>query len=276
LQSGGSKSPIYFVPGLGGTSIGFLPLSRALGADQPFFGFQFPGLQGEAEPISTVEGLAEFFVAQLLQEPPRSSYTLGGWSLGGVIAFAMACQLEKRGLLVDRLVLVDSYLQGHLDQFARVALRSGVSSDGIDRLFAVSEVRGLNAPVETEGSLVTQGGAPAGRSDVSRVIEAGQAALRNFRPTGIYTGPVLYLYATENASDHALRGKEAARLQARLKRKTIDVWKSYLKQMPESVIPVRATHYSIIEEPAVKQVARAVQSFVADAHSFSSDLVTSG
>jgi thioesterase domain-containing protein len=44
---------------------------------------------------------------------PAGPYLVGGHSLGGMIAFEMACQLRERGEQVDLVALLDAYPLGH-------------------------------------------------------------------------------------------------------------------------------------------------------------------
>jgi thioesterase domain-containing protein len=76
--------------------------------DAPFTAFQAPGPANGHEPPETVTAFAARYVDALLSTDPRPSYQLGGWSSGAVIAAEMAVILEKRGLRVDRLVVVDA------------------------------------------------------------------------------------------------------------------------------------------------------------------------
>ncbi len=64
-------------------------------------------LDGEVSP-STIEELAAHCVDALVAVQPSGPYLLGGWSLGGVLAFEAARQLEARGASVELVALFDS------------------------------------------------------------------------------------------------------------------------------------------------------------------------
>jgi thioesterase domain-containing protein len=82
-------------------------LAHHLGPEQPFFGLQAQGLNGE--PLLTrIEEMAAHYIEELRAVQPEGPYLLGGWSVGGVIAFEMARQLEVDGQGVALLVLFDS------------------------------------------------------------------------------------------------------------------------------------------------------------------------
>lgn len=53
--------------------------------------------------------MARHYVALLLKQQPTGPYQLGGFSLGGVIAYEMANQLIRSGKQVAMLILFDAY-----------------------------------------------------------------------------------------------------------------------------------------------------------------------
>lgn len=88
---------------------GYVELARRLGRDQPLYGLQAPGLEGEEQPHTHVEQMAAQYIDALRAAQPHGPYLLGGWSLGGVIAFEMAQQLRQAGHAVRLLALIDSW-----------------------------------------------------------------------------------------------------------------------------------------------------------------------
>jgi thioesterase domain-containing protein/acyl carrier protein len=108
LQLQGSRPPFFCVHPSHGDALCYLDLSRRLGADQPFYAFQARGIDGETPAAATIESLAADYLQELSSLQEKGPYRLGGWSLGGVIAFEMARQLEARGEEVALLALLDS------------------------------------------------------------------------------------------------------------------------------------------------------------------------
>jgi thioesterase domain-containing protein len=105
LQPEGNRPPIFGVPGHNGDVFCFLPLARHLGRDQPFFGLQPPGTDGKQAPIDDAEKLAAYFVGEIRAVQPEGPYFLGGYCLGGIVAFEMARQLQAAGQTVALLAL---------------------------------------------------------------------------------------------------------------------------------------------------------------------------
>jgi amino acid adenylation domain-containing protein len=247
LESRGTQPPLCLVPGIGGGSFSFLPLSRALGENQPMFQFQPPGLQGEREPLDTIQQLAAFYIERLPRPASKGGYRLGGWSMGGVVAYEMACQLTGRGLPVDRLFLIDSYLPEHFERFAK-------------RASAAGEKGGRPAAYPTQLSPELATGDSAITPHIAAVLAAHQRALASYRPTQVFDGEVLYVCATESAAA-AVEDAGAIRRSATNGgwiQETRRVWIKYLPclvRQPGRFVTVRATHESILRDPAVSQVA---------------------
>jgi nonribosomal peptide synthetase DhbF len=63
----------------------------------------------------TLHGMATDYVAEIQKLQPTGPYHLVGYSLGGVIAHAVATELERHGERVALLVLIDSYLPSLAD-----------------------------------------------------------------------------------------------------------------------------------------------------------------
>jgi len=97
IKTGGSK-PAFFCAhgGLGGT-LYLGPLASHLGPDQPFYGIESEGLDGAAMRHQTVEEMASYYISEIRRIQPHGPYFLGGYCLGGIIAFEMAQQLLRRG-----------------------------------------------------------------------------------------------------------------------------------------------------------------------------------
>ncbi|HYG65719.1 MAG TPA: amino acid adenylation domain-containing protein, partial [Thermoanaerobaculia bacterium] len=105
IRPDGSLSPFFCVHAAGGNVFAYVELARRLGPDRPFYGLQTP------EPLpggGSVEELAACYVDAVRAAQPAGPYHLGGWSMGGVVAFEMARQLEAAGDEVRLLALIDS------------------------------------------------------------------------------------------------------------------------------------------------------------------------
>ncbi|MEX2493020.1 MAG: amino acid adenylation domain-containing protein [Nitrospirales bacterium] len=105
----GTSPPLFAVPGIGGNVVGFYELVQLLGNDQPFYGLQSRGLDGKAEPFTTVEDIASHYVSEIQSVQPTGPYHLVGACIGGIIAFEMAQQLSAKGHKVALLALLETW-----------------------------------------------------------------------------------------------------------------------------------------------------------------------
>jgi thioesterase domain-containing protein len=108
LQPRGTGAPVFAVAGHNGDVFCFRAIAHHLGADQPFYGLQPPGLDGNREPLRSVEDLAAYFAAQIRTVRPDGPYIIAGYCAGGTIAFELARQLVRDGATVRVLALFGS------------------------------------------------------------------------------------------------------------------------------------------------------------------------
>ena len=109
IRAEGEKPPFFCVHPAGGIVYCFQDLARQLGGDRPFYALQAAGLEGDVPPFEVFEAMAARYVEAVRAEQPEGPYHLGGWSLGGVIAFEMARQLREGGHEVATVALFDSW-----------------------------------------------------------------------------------------------------------------------------------------------------------------------
>ncbi|MCK5662769.1 MAG: amino acid adenylation domain-containing protein, partial [Thiotrichaceae bacterium] len=107
IQPNGSKPPFFCIPGAAGNVIYFYEFSRLLGTEQPFYGLQAVGLDGESEPHTCIEEMAAHYIKEIQTVQPHGPYLLGGHSLGAFIALEMSFQLQKQGEVVALLTIFD-------------------------------------------------------------------------------------------------------------------------------------------------------------------------
>ncbi|NEO70941.1 MAG: hypothetical protein F6K52_15980 [Moorea sp. SIO3H5] len=108
IQPNGNKRPFFLVPGGGGNVVYYSYLARYLSSDQPFYGLQAVGLDGESEPYTRIEDIAAHNIQEIQSIQPQGPYLLGGHSFGGKVAFEMAQQLQKQGQEVALLAILDT------------------------------------------------------------------------------------------------------------------------------------------------------------------------
>jgi amino acid adenylation domain-containing protein len=109
IQSQGHKTPFFAVHPIGGNVLCYADLARNLGTKQPFYGLQSLGLNEVEKTVASIEEMAMIYIEAIQTVQASGPYYLGGWSMGGVIAFEIAQQLLTQGQEVALLALIDSY-----------------------------------------------------------------------------------------------------------------------------------------------------------------------
>jgi len=102
LQAGGNRSNIFWVHILS------FDLARKIDPEQPLY---FVTLTAEdlssLGPSPDLESIGARIVKKILATQPKGPYTIGGFCLGGILAYEIAFQLRAGGYQVALLVLVD-------------------------------------------------------------------------------------------------------------------------------------------------------------------------
>lgn len=106
IQPRGSKPPLYCIHELGGEVILYWNLAQRLGEDQPVYGIRYAA-DDDASSLSLQE-LASLYLKDIRERQPHGPYSLLGFSLGGLIAYEMAQQLQNGREEVALLAILDA------------------------------------------------------------------------------------------------------------------------------------------------------------------------
>ncbi len=109
IRPGGSKPPLFLIHAAGGNVLIYQDLAEHLGDEQPVYGVQAKGLDGEQALHTSVEEMATAYRQEIQKMQPRGPYLLGGYCLGGTIALEIATQLFERGEHVAFLGMLDAH-----------------------------------------------------------------------------------------------------------------------------------------------------------------------
>jgi acyl-CoA synthetase (AMP-forming)/AMP-acid ligase II len=157
VQGGGSRRPLFCVPGHDGVLVGISRLARALGPDQPVFAFRL------TEPARDISDLARSCIGRMRTVAGAEPYRLAGVCFGGLVAFEMARQLRDTGGRVELVALIDTL---------NPAWRQGRSASAV----SLAVARQLRAKLAYHGSTL-QGMGP--REGARYLAERGRAFLQN-------------------------------------------------------------------------------------------------
>ncbi len=102
------RRPLFCVHGAGGNVLNFKLISDRVGVGQPFYGLQAQGVDGRLAPLQDVESMAQQYLEAVLAVAPKGPYRLAGYSAGGLIALEMAQRLRAAGARVELLLMIDT------------------------------------------------------------------------------------------------------------------------------------------------------------------------
>jgi amino acid adenylation domain-containing protein len=108
IRASGSKKPLFLVHGAEGNILLYREVTQHLGPDQPVYGLQSQGLNGDGRFLTTVKEMAAHYLKEILEAQPHGPYFLGGYCLGGTIAYEMAQQLTAMGEKVEVVFMLDT------------------------------------------------------------------------------------------------------------------------------------------------------------------------
>lgn len=108
IKKTGSKPPIYLVHGGSLNILLYKNLEPFLSEDQPLYGIQALGLDGDLSHLDTMESIVERYLEEVLEQNPNGPYILIGYSYGGIVVFEMARQLMAMGKEIRMLGIMDT------------------------------------------------------------------------------------------------------------------------------------------------------------------------
>jgi thioesterase domain-containing protein/acyl carrier protein len=261
FQKEGKKQPFFCIHPGGGNVFCYAELASALGNDRPFYALQAIGLEADIPAYSTIEEMAAHYLQEIMLIQPQGPYLLGGWSMGGIIAFEMARQLLNQKQEVGMVALIDSWIPNpdYLAQpaFRRLDEEQLLESFALDlvglvggngQFLPVAEFRRLPSLEQRLQFLVDQGRqagilpADTGLTQLNRlfkVFKANTQALFSYVPQKASTPLTLF-----RAEDH-VENEQASDILPweQLTTGTLDRY----------IIP--GAHHTILKYPSVQKVA---------------------
>ncbi|MEN0140083.1 MAG: amino acid adenylation domain-containing protein [Rhodococcus sp. (in: high G+C Gram-positive bacteria)] len=131
IRAVGTRPPLFCVHPIVGLSWCYSGLASHLHPEHPIYGLQSPAVTADGPPPSSLEELAARYVEEIRRIQPDGPYHLLGWSLGGVLAHAMAVQLQSAGEEVATLVMLDSRT-GHAPEVLTVGAEDLLAGLGFE------------------------------------------------------------------------------------------------------------------------------------------------
>ncbi|WP_052868013.1 amino acid adenylation domain-containing protein [Streptomyces niger] len=145
LRGHGSRPPLFCMHPSSGMSWSYAALLHHLDPETPLYGLQAPGLSGDTDLPQTIEQLAADYLGRIRTVQPSGPYRLLGWSFGGLVAQAMAAQLEREGEQVALLAILDVTPVAEETEGTRA---EDLADDAFDEALA-EEIGNVSLPEET-------------------------------------------------------------------------------------------------------------------------------
>lgn len=118
-------TPLILVHPVGGSVFCYHELANLMPSHQPVFGLQLP-LDEKGNPmIADVSEMGARYAVALREQFGNQPIAIGGWSLGGIIAFDIALRLENQGQPPQDLFIIDSaapYMKEQIDELHEIAV----------------------------------------------------------------------------------------------------------------------------------------------------------
>jgi thioesterase domain-containing protein len=244
LQAQGQRTSIFGVPGHNGDVFCYRALARHMGDDQPFFGLQPPGVDGQGEPLTRVEQIAAYFASQICAFQPQGPYIIAGYCAGGTIAFELTQQLLRSGAAVRFLALFGSPYPTYFRFPTQLWQRLADQVERTGKLARELAGRSWEARREHLAEKLRQRRArrdadKAAAADPllavrAKVEQATLSAVRRYGPAGHLAGRILLF----------LPARQSLRAGVAMLR-----WRSMAARSGEYFGPDRCTGYDMLREP---------------------------
>lgn len=97
------------IHGAEGNILLYQDLAHHLGPEQPVYGLQAQGLDGKIDLHTRIEDMADYYIKEIQKLQPEGPYYLGGYCMGGGVAYEMAQRLQAKGQKIALLAMLESY-----------------------------------------------------------------------------------------------------------------------------------------------------------------------
>src|SRR4051794_15062054 len=106
VRSGDSDRNVFLIHPSGGTTFCYADMARHLRGDHTIYSIGFPF--EATDELRSIRDMARVYLSVVRDVQPSGPYVLGGYSMGGNVAFEMALMLEAAGETVERVIMFDS------------------------------------------------------------------------------------------------------------------------------------------------------------------------
>ena len=251
LKSGKSELPsLFLIHPVGGSVYIYRDLANNFSNDHMVYGIQAKGWDGQEQALTTIEEMAECYLAIIQKQQPKGPYLLGGASLGGIIAFEIAQQLKKANETIGLLMMIDTPGPGNMPTLmpkTDVEILLYLLNIGIDSTVNVTELNKLTSGEQLQFFIDQQN--KSGKQlfpDIEtlkhflNLFKLNAQAMNDYQPQ-IYNGKIQFFVAGEKDDYNAHHPQRA--------------WKNITEKGIDITIVPGGNHISMNQSPNVKVIA---------------------
>jgi amino acid adenylation domain-containing protein len=260
IQTGnGLKTPLFLIHPVGGHVYFYRDLAHHLGSEQPVYGIQAEGIDGEGEPLTRVEEMASHYIEVIRVRQPEGPYFIGGSSFGGTVAFEMAQQLKALGQKVALLTMIDTPGPGEkptkkletdeeiLAYTLNVGANISVSLEALQKLEAEDQ---LHTFLQKQTKANQQMWPDFDMTQIRHFLDLfkiNAQAMLNYKPQATYQEQIIFFRAKEKDAYNAKTPERA--------------WFDFA-QKGLKVIEVPGNHFTMHSPPHVQVMAKQLRSYL--------------
>ncbi|MBL8149018.1 MAG: amino acid adenylation domain-containing protein, partial [Blastocatellia bacterium] len=254
IKAEGSKIPIFCIHPIGGSVFCYKELAEKFDVDRPVYGLQSIGFVDSSSSHKTIEEMASKYIEDIRKIDQRGSYILAGWSMGGVIAFEIAKQLQRSGQRVEHLFLLDSRISKPQENMSDDEI---ILDLGVNLGFSIAEFEeqkefylslSFDEKMDWLLSKARNLQNDLGLKDVEGILQiykTNLAALKNYK-LDYFEGKAVLVNAI---------GQEGEDFDQRT-----DQWKAVIKQVNKH--DVDGDHYSFLQSPHIDNLVKILREYL--------------
>ena len=268
VKMGDVDAPFFCVHPVGGEVASYVELAQSLTWKRAFCGLRATGLDEGRAPLKSIVEMASHYVKCIRAMQKNGPYLVGGWSMGGLVAFEMAYQLEAAGQEVLPLILIDAALPYDGRDLADLSSSQILISFARDLwgrkgegmlldVDALADESNMARQLERLLEMGIAAGVLRQATDLHvlkrmlQVCECNYFAMRDYTPRGKFGGDaIVILAASRSAKDNEGMVKQWSRLvSGKISAQT-----------------AAGDHFGVMRAPGVLQVAATIDAGIASTH----------
>jgi len=264
IQAGQGGEPVYVFHPLAGTVLCYVELARAMGPRHPLRGLQSEGLEPGSTPLTSIDAMADHYVAHMRTAHPSGPvpWNLIGYSMGGCLAVEVARRLNAQGErvrlvgLIDtdaplgsEILSVDTIRENAIRGIARHYLHVDVDINEFRHQTTEEKLRELHSRGVAAETLPVDYNLDILRRLVAVHIH-NRLAIGSYCPDSYKGALTLFRASPPDAASGVASEREDLRLG----------WSRIADTFHVHDIP--CDHFSIMDMPAVAQIAQAIYSYL--------------